>query len=130
YALPGLVPVVALMQRGVQHPLAERADQARLFGEWDEARRREQAVLRMLPAGERLDSIELSGSEIHEGLVMEDDLVELERRSQLTDEGEAIGRVGILIRFVERITRMRALRDIHCDVRTAEQRVGVRAVVR
>jgi hypothetical protein len=77
-------PVHHLLARLAQDPVADRRDQAPvLLGGGQEAARAEQALLRVLPARQRLDGDRLAVAlEIHDRLVVQAQLVALERAPQ------------------------------------------------
>ena len=70
-SMPGRVPGLELARRGAQHPLAEGQDQARLLGHGDERDRRQEALLRMLPAHERLEAHDPARRDADERLVVQ-----------------------------------------------------------
>ena len=61
--------------RLLEHVPAERHDQAGVFRERDELDRGDAAAARVVPAHERLDGDGLSGDEIDDRLVLDDELV-------------------------------------------------------
>ena len=65
------LPRTRLTARGLQHPLPDRHDQARLLCERDEGQRRHQPVDRMLPAEERLDGHDPARPQVDKWLVVQ-----------------------------------------------------------
>jgi hypothetical protein len=63
----------------LQHPAPDRHDQSGFFGERDEFYRRQHAKLRMGPAQQRLDAGDLSGRHVHLRLIMQRELISLQR---------------------------------------------------
>ena len=63
-----------LPERPVDHVLCERPDQSGLLDQRDEARRREQPALGMLPAHERLDAGDTAVGQVDLRLVVQDEL--------------------------------------------------------
>ena len=71
----GLLPDAELLQRGAQDEARQRLDQPGLLGERDELAGRQQALLRVQPAHERLDADDRAGAELQLGLVVQHELV-------------------------------------------------------
>src|SRR5439155_10174694 len=80
---PGVLPGAALPERAVQDVARERADEAAVLGEWDELVRRQQPVLGVDPANERLDAADLACLEVRLRLVVDDELAVQECPSEL-----------------------------------------------
>src|SRR5205814_10252363 len=85
-------PCAGLPARLVQDPLAELVDQARLLSQRDEVGGRDQALPGMLPANERLESDHRSVCEIHDRLVVENELPALDGPSEVGLQIEAATR--------------------------------------
>src|SRR5436190_2395596 len=79
----GGLPRVDLLQRRPQDEARQRLDEAGLLGERDELARREQPVLGMLPAHERLDARDRPALQPQLGLVVQDELAAVQRLAQL-----------------------------------------------
>src|SRR6267142_2421859 len=80
-ALPG----ACLRKGALERPLADRADQARVFGERHELLGSEQPAQRVLPADQRLRPDDLSASTwlpLHDRLPMEQELAARQRGAQ------------------------------------------------
>ena len=73
-----------------QHPAPERDDQPALLGDGDERAREHDALARVAPAHERLDGDDAALVEVDERLVVELELVALERAAQVVLELEAL----------------------------------------
>jgi hypothetical protein len=95
-ALPG-----QLFAGAPQHPLADGQDQAGLFGQADEAARRDQAQFRMLPAQQRLEADDLAARQARLRLVVHTKLVALERAPQRALEAETLVHALVQLRTVE-----------------------------
>ena len=65
--------------RLLEHVAPERDDQAGVLGERDELDRGDAAAARVVPAHERLDRDRLAGREVHDRLVLDDQLALLDR---------------------------------------------------
>ena len=92
-------PARALREGEVEHLVRERADQPGLLGRTDERVRSEEPVLRVLPAGERLDREHLAVPDAHLRLVVQHQLAVPERSWQLAREqrGVVLGGRGALV---------------------------------
>nr|AAP22952.1 hypothetical protein 1 [Rhizobium arachis] len=75
FGMSGIVPRTQLRTGAVQHPVADRKDQAAAFGNGDEHVRRQQAQLRMLPAQQRLGASGWRARGRELGLVMQDQFI-------------------------------------------------------
>ena len=83
-----------LLASFVQHPLAQRQDQARFFGQWNEFARRNQPALRMLPAHQRLSADGLA-LRVHLHLIEQQQLVFLQRGAQVLLQRHAVEHGGV-----------------------------------
>ena len=87
-------------------------------------------MLRVLPAHERLDPGHAAVLDRDLRLVVQDELVRLERMPQLAEALQPVGRVGIARRVVDAHARVLALGLVHRDVRALDERGDVGPVVR
>ncbi len=78
----GVDPGLQLRDGGAQHPFADRDDLAAGLGQRDELGRRDEAELGMLPAQQRLDAHELLAVGVQLRLVVQQQLVALQRAAQ------------------------------------------------
>ena len=122
-------PRGALVDRRPQHVARERLDQAGALGDPDEPGRRDEAPLGMDPADERLDAHDPAGLEVGLRLVVDDELLLLDRAAQLARERQPLGVVRVLLGAVDGRAGVRALGDVHRDVGVLEQRVRVLPVL-
>ena len=106
--------------RLAEHPAADRHDQSGLFGERDELERLHDAALRVDPADQGLDARDPSRLELDHGLVVQDELVVLERTLQVGLQLEAAQR-GVVHLGLEHLVATLALllRHVHRDVGVA-----------
>ena len=118
-----------LRERGLQHVQGQRPHQRGVLGVREERAGSAQAVDGVLPAHERLDAGDASGREVDLRLVVQDELVALERAAQLGDQREPLARVTVTGRVVGLKARARVLGLVHGDVGALQQRVGVGAVL-
>ena len=79
----------------------------------------------MLPAHERLDADELAGLERDLRLVVQDQLVALDRGAQLGEQAEAVGGVRVALGRVGGDAEAAALGVVHGDVGALEQPADV-----
>ncbi len=86
---PGLLPQMAIAQRLADDHLGQLIDEAVVFRQRNEAGRRDEAVLRVLPARQRLHADPLAGAEAHLGLIPGQQLILLQRQAQLI-QGQAV----------------------------------------
>ena len=122
-------PLGALAQRGVEHPAREVGDRAGALGERDELVGLQQPVLGVLPAHERLDARHAVALERDLRLVVQDELVALDRAPQLAQEAEPGRRVGIALGRVGLDAALGALGVVHRDVGALDQRRDVAPVL-
>jgi len=121
-------PGGALGEREVEHGERERADEARLLGQGEEAGGREQPAGRVLPAHERLDADDAARAQLDLRLVVQDELLAVERAREVPEQREARRRVGVARGVVVGGARAAALGLVHRDVRALHERVGIRRV--
>ena len=111
-----LLPFLQRAQRRVEHPERERLDQPGLLGAVNELIGPYRAVLRVLPADQRLDTGELGGPGIDLGLELEHQLVVLDGAPQLAGQGELAHAVGVRFRTVHDEPELIALGRVHGHV--------------
>ena len=126
-------PGSELAARIVEHPVAERNDEARLLGDADELYRRDRAFLRVRPAGEHLESGQAPRVELEDRLVDEVEPFLRDRVPQLTLEPELCGHFGVQGAVEDRVSalalRLGAIHRYigiahHLVVRLVGQRAG------
>ena len=123
--MPGPVAVLAgvparRVATGVLEDLPpERDDQAGLLGDRDELARAEQPALGMIPAGQRLDAVHGAAPERHDRLVVDDDLVLLDRASEIVLDSAALDQP----RPHRRVEHLDAIASV--GLRAIGRRVGV-----
>ena len=123
-------PLGDLRQRRLEHVQGQRPHQRRVLGVRKERAGAAQAVHGVLPAHERLDAGDAAGREIDLRLVVQDQLVALERAAQLGDQGQPLARVAVAGRVVGLEAGARLLGLVHRDVGALQQRLGLGAVLR
>ena len=79
----GVAPAAHLRARLAQHPIADLDDQAALLREGDELVRRHEAALRMRPAQQRLDGLDLHILERQARLIIQREFLPLHRLAQI-----------------------------------------------
>src|SRR5579872_2672945 len=85
-----LLPGVHLPCSLAQHPGADLTDESAVFRYWNEFGRSEQSSLRMAPANQGLGAGDCGVREIHLGLVVELELAQRERASQIRLEFQSV----------------------------------------
>ena len=96
-------PCAGLTHRRTHHPAGERSDQAGLFGQRDEAIGPDQPELGVLPAQQRLYPNQLARAAFDFWLVVQHQLLVLDRSPQRSDERQPRGDFLLLIGGVDRI---------------------------
>ena len=122
-------PLGALSQRGVEDPAGELRDRAGPLGERHELVGLQQPVLGVLPAHERLGAGDVVPLERHLRLVVQDELVALDRAPQLAEEAQPGRRVRVALGRVGLDAALAALGVVHRDVGALHQRRHVGAVL-
>jgi hypothetical protein len=85
----------------LEHPIAERHDQADLFGDRNECVRRDHAAFRMVPAQQRFETRDFAGRDFDQRLIAEFELIGEERLAQIKLQPVAFLHVRIHIRLEE-----------------------------
>src|ERR1700688_1602650 len=93
------MPYAELPARFVEHPTADFDNQSAIFRDGHELRRRDESLIRVLPAYQRLDACDLTSEEIHFGLIMQQKLISLERVAQAGFEGLPLYSPGVHFGF-------------------------------
>ena len=115
-------PAPRLAAGRFQHPAPDRDDQPGLLGERNERQRRDEAARRVLPADERLEPDDPVGSEVHDRLVVEPQLVALEGPPEVVLELDALHGRRAHRRLEERVVHAgRTLRLDERDLGLAEE---------
>ncbi len=99
-------PLLGLDAGLAQHPRTERHDQPCRLGERDEVQRRHQAALGMLPPHQGLDTQDAPVLRVHDGLVMEDELILLHSDAQVPLECDALELAGVDLGTVEDVAAL------------------------
>ena len=119
------LPLARLPAGLTQHPAADRDDEAGLLRERDEVERRHEAALGVVPAHERLDRRDPAAGQVDGRLVVDHELVALERLLELGLQLEALERGEVHVRLEELVAALAAaLGDVHGHVRVAQQLLG------
>ena len=122
-------PRPALRERHGQHVLGEGADQAGVLGDRHEDVRRDEAVVRVVPAGQRLDADDRAGLQVGLGLVLDEELLALDGPPQLGGEREPPRAVVVDGRVVPLDAGGAALGGVHRHVGPLQEGGRVGAVV-
>ncbi len=118
---PGL-PGLGGPARLLDHPTTEGSEHTALLGHREEVVRAEQAALGVVPPQQRLGAKDPAIGHVHDGLVVQGELVALETAAQRRLGGEARHR-GMVQRVVEHLGPVApsGLRLVHRRVRVAQQ---------
>ncbi len=122
-------PVLALAYRLAQHPFADLQDLAALFGNRDEVGRRHHAEFGMLPAQQRFGADDAAILEADLGLVVQFQLIALERTAQRIFQLQRMHGAGLHFGSEKAVTVAPALFGaVHRGVGPLRQRVEIVAV--
>ena len=124
-----VAPLPALLERGAQHMVCQRVDEAYVLGEMDELEGADQPALGVLPADQGLHAAHAPVEHRRLRPVVDDDLAAVERMAQLTDQCEPLGRMVVRRRVVDLEGRAGVLGDVHRDLGMLEQGGDVVPVV-
>ncbi len=126
-----VAPLARLRTRLLEDPGAHRRDQPGLLGERDEVQRRHQAVPGPLPAHQRLGGDDRAGLEVDDRLVVDHQLVALERLPEPVQDVEPGDRPVLHGGIEERAAVLPALlHAVHGEVRAPQQLLGVERFLR
>lgn len=126
-----LSPLRRLAGGGLQHPLAQRADQAGLLGVGDELQRRDQAALRRIPAHQRFHAVHFTAARIDFRLVIQHQLILLQPFTQIGVQPHVFGDALVHLRREDGIGAFAVLLgDVHGGIGAADQAVEIVAVLR
>jgi len=116
--------VRGLAAGGVQHPPAERVDEAALLGDGDEGGRRDDAALRVAPADQRLEAGQGAVGQGDQRLVVHLQLAALLGLAQVGLQLEALDHLGAHRRLEHRPVVTLGLGAVHRHVGVAQQLVA------
>ena len=126
-----VAPAGGVAARLRQHLPAQREDEPGLLGEGDEARRREQAPLGVVPADERLAADDRTRGQLDDRLVVERQPAALDRRRQRGPQLQALERARVDLGLEHLVTALAALlRQVDGDVGAAQEDLAGRAAAR
>ena len=124
----GRLPAGHLRDGHLEHLHGQRLDQAGVLGRGDELLRHEQPELGVLPADEGLDADDLSGTDVALRLVVQVQLVVVDAAAQVTEQGQPLRGVQVVVRAVDHEAAAGLLGGVERDVGPAEQGLAVLAV--
>ena len=114
-----------------EYPTTDRNDQAGFFRKRNEFARRQHGSILMAPAQQRLDAGDLAGDQIDLGLIVQQELVALQRVTEVRLHREPLDGLGPAIAGEKPETILAvALDEVHRHVGVAGQRLDVGAVER
>ena len=125
-----LVPGIALAEGCFEHPTGQRSDQACLLCQLHELGGRNHAVLFMLPADQSLGATKASPGDLYLGLAVEQQLVAVDRTTQIADEGQTAAALLIQPSAVKGALPDHMLRSVHRHFRASHQFRGVVGMAR
>lgn len=127
----GLLPLHGLATGFLQDPGADLDNQPGLFRQRDKGRRRNQPLLRMQPAQQRLDAHQAAAGQLELRLVVEDKLALLQRHAHAGNQLQVLGHAGVHLRIeeAEGIAPV-VLGPVHGGVGVFQQGVEIRPVLR
>ena len=112
----------------LEDPAADRDDEASLFGEWDEAERRNHPALRVHPAQQRLDAVIGARREVDHRLVVNLELLELQSPLELGLQLEPLDDLLVHRRLEYSVAPFAVpLRHVHRNVSVAQELLRVRS---
>ena len=127
---PGVAPFAHLAADGVDHPVADRLEQAHLLGVGDELVGQDEPAVRVVPAQQRLDRVDPLGRHPHDWLVVQLELVLGDRPPQARGQRQALERIVVAEAVVDGRRRApAALALVHRGVGVAQQRARAVGVV-
>ena len=124
------VKITHVGQRAREHPVGQSVDELGRFHQRQEPLGREEPVHGVLPADECLDGIETAVRESRFGLVMQDQLVGVDRMAKLAQEREVGGVVVVLVGVVANRTEVLLLGDVQSHIGSPQELADVVGVVR
>src|SRR5208282_3026118 len=120
-----LAPTRGLAQGRVDDVQRDRADERGLLDERDELQRRQQAVFGVAPAKQRLDTGYPPRLEVDLRLVVENELVALQRGADLTEQPQSRGIEAVLLGRVDLHTAVVGLGARKREISSLEQGVEI-----
>ena len=121
---PRIAPGSGLPAGGLEHPAAERQDEAGLLGQRDEGDRRHEATYGMLPADERLEADDALGGQVDQRLIVQPKLATLDALTEVVLEVDPLDRLVGHRRLEQGVALGRVrLRPDHGDFRLAQHLV-------
>ena len=127
---PPVGPRPPLLEHRREDERRQRSQQHRLLHERDELVGRHQAVFGVMPADQRLGPGDEAIGQAHLGLVEHDHLAVVEGRPHPAHQCELRRAVLIHLRGVQLEAPARLLGRVHRDIGAAQERLGVRALLR
>ncbi len=118
----GAVPIRQLRAGLGEDEFADLADEAHLLGDRDEFVRRDRAVLRVVPPGQRFDLHDLTSADVGDGVVHHAELgPRLERMGQKSAQHEPPAHALVVLHRVQLDGAATFLGEVHGDVGPLEQ---------
>ena len=128
---PVAPPQGQVVQRLRQHPVAHVRRQPGVLDQRQELHRRDQALLRVFPAQQGLETEHATAAHVHLGLVMQHELLQVQRLLHAANGHHAFFSAPPVLGVEEQVTVAAGLLGaVHGVVGVAQQGVGVAAVHR
>ena len=127
----GLAPAHRILYRPLQHEVADRHDESGLLGDAHEALRSHVAMVRVLPAQQRLERHHALGLDVDDRLVVHVELPRGQRRAQRRLDRDALLQALVHAGAEElEVVAAAILGLVHGGVGVAQQLAHVRTIVR
>src|SRR5476649_3029838 len=79
-------PLPGLLHGLFEHPVSDRNDEPRVFGQWNEIQRADRAAFGVQPADQRFGFVDFPSREVNDGLVIDLELLARQGGAQVTRE--------------------------------------------
>ncbi len=127
---PQPAPQLAVFDCLLQYPVTDGDDHAGSLEHLQKPARQHQTVLRVIPAQQRFDALDTAGRDVHLGLVMNDELLLIQRDAQLVLERQPLGNVAVHLDLIMQVLLAGFLRLFERRLGPLHQGVAVLAVDR
>ena len=126
---PVASPQRQMLECARQHPVAHARRQPGVFDQRQKLHRRHQPLLRVFPAQQRLEAVYAAGAHVHLGLVVQHELLHVQRFLDAADSHHALFGAAAVFSVEEQVAVAPSLlRPVHGMVGVAHQGVGVAVV--
>ena len=126
--LSRLRPAAGRFESLLENEAPELDRQSGLLRGRQELRGSEETTLRVRPAGQDLEALDLPVRQPHDRLEVDEDLATLDRRLEVETELPLDTKLLVQLRLVQRVGTLRPLDAVHRDVRIADEVLAARGV--